>query len=796
MNRPRSSIIAPCARSARIATALAVVLLATCAWSEPGRAAGSDDPKPKAKPRGEAVYARDCLSCHGNAGEGTKAYPHALVGDKSVQELTAYIDETMPDDDPDACVGDDARAVAEFIHGAFYSSIARARNRPARIELSRLTVRQYQNTLADLIGRDRGPAAGDGEEGLRAEYYKTARRRRSDRIAEQVDPTVAFDFDAKLPGSDEGAGREFFAQWEGSVLAPETGEYEFIVRTELSVRLWVNGEKTPLIDRWVKSGTDSEFRESIRLLGGRSYPIRLELSKGKQGVKDDKKEHDAPPVKAGIALLWKQPGRAVEVIPRHRLSTAKAPELFVLQTPFPPDDRSMGYERGTSVSKGWDSATTDAALEAADYVASHLEGLAGVRPDAEDREAKLKAFCAEFAARAFRRPLADARREVIVDRQFARGGDLESAVKRSVILALKSPWFLYLEPEGTLDDYDVAARLSYGLWDSIPDRPLLDAARDGKLRTREQVAAQAERMTADPRTRGKVRELLMQWLRVEHAADMAKDAKLFPDFNEEIASDLRTSLEMSLDDIVWGEGSDYRRLLRDDELYLNGRLARFYGADLPADAPFRKVRLKGEPRAGVVTHPYLMASFAYMTAGSPIHRGVFLTRGVLGRVLMPPPEASAPLAPDLHASLTTRERVALQTSPKECMVCHTMINPMGFALENYDAVGRFRKEEKGKPVDTSGSYQSRSGEVAGFDGPEELAAFLASSPEAHAAFVQQMFQYLVKQPLNAFGDHALKDLTESFERHDYDIRKLMVEIMASSALTPRRPEAGPVASAD
>jgi hypothetical protein len=167
-------------------------------------------------------------------------------------------------------------------------------------------------------------------------------------------------------------------------------------------------------------------------------------------------------------------------------------------------------------------------------------------------------------------------------------------------------------------------------------------------------------------------------------------------------------------------------------------------------------------------------------------------------VLQPPPEAVAPLAPDLHAGLTTRERVDLQTSPKSCQVCHTMINPVGFTLENFDAVGRFRKEEKGKPVDTAGRYQSKTGEVAEFDGPKALAAYLSASPESHAAFVQQMFHHLVKQPVNAFGDDELAKLTKSFESHDYNIRKLMVEVLASSALTPRRSDkpapATPVAS--
>lgn len=744
-------------------------------------------------PSGEAIYAKQCLACHGEAGKGTKEYPHALVGDKSVQELSAYIAKSMPDDDPGTCTGDDARRVAEFIHGAFYSSIARARNKPAQIELSRLTVRQYENALADLIGGPRGPMVWEGGGGLQAEYYKSHQHwKKENRIVERVDPTVDFDFGVNLPGSDKEIGHRFYCRWQGAILAPETGEYEFIVRTEHSVKLWVNDVKTPLIDRWVKSGNDTEYRETIRLLGGRVYPIRLEMSKGRQGDKDGKKDPDPPPTKATIALLWKRPKLAAEVVPSRNLSPKRSPMQYVVDAPFPPDDRSVGYERGTTISKAWDAAATDAALEAAGYVVAHLEELAKVRPDAADREAKLKAYCAEFAERAFRRPLTDAQRAVLVDRQFGKGDDLDAAVRRSVILTLKSPWFLYQEPLGTLDAFDVAARLSLGLWDSLPDPALREAAAAGKLSTREEVAKQAERMVADVRTRGKVRETLLQWLRVDRTGELSKDPKLFPNFDEKVVTDLRTSLEMFLDEVVWEGDSDYRRFFTVDDLYLNGRLAKFYGVKLPEDAPFQKVKLEGEPRAGLATHPYLMASFAYTSASSPIHRGVFLTRGVLGRVLQPPPEAVAPLAPDLHAGLTTRERVELQTSPKSCQICHTMINPVGFTLENYDAVGRFRKEDHGKPVDSSGGYQSRTGEAVAFQGPMDLAKYLAGSSEAHAAFVQQMFLHLVKQPPAAFGKDAAAKLTKSFEAQGFNIRKLMVDVMASSALTPRR--ADPAAS--
>src|SRR5262249_51455243 len=162
-----------------------------------------------------------------------------------------------------------------------------------------------------------------------------------------------------------------------------------------------------------------------------------------------------------------------------------------------------------------------------------------------------------------------------------------------------------------------------------------------------------------------------------------------------------------------------------DYLYLNGRLARFYGAHLAPDAPFQKVPLKPGQRAGVLSHPYLLATFAYTQASSPIHRGVFLVRNVLGRSLRPPPDAFAPRRAALHPKLTTRERVALQTRPQSCLACHGVINPLGFTLENFDAVGRYRDKENDRPIDATGAYQTRAGKVVKFTGLGDLATFLA-----------------------------------------------------------------------
>src|SRR5262249_51873376 len=193
-------------------------------------------------------------------------------------------------------------------------------------------------------------------------------------------------------------------------------------------------------------------------------------------------------------------------------------------------------------------------------------------------------------------------------------------------------------------------------------------------------------------------------------------------------------------------------------------------------------------RAGVLSHPYLMARFAHGGESSPIHRGVFLARGVLGLALRPPPEAVTPLPPDLHPSLTTRERVTLQTRATTCMTCHGIINPLGFSMEHFDAVGRYRERDNGKVIDATGFYQARNGKTVRVQGVRELATFLAQSPETHAAFVEQLFHHLVQQPVQAYGPSTLDQLRRSFVENKFNIRKLVIEVMTTVALRDRAPQ--------
>ncbi len=190
-------------------------------------------------------------------------------------------------------------------------------------------------------------------------------------------PKESSEGDKKKREEEAAEAQQFSVRWQGSLFAPDTGDYEFIVRTENGVRLWVNDHETALIDAWVQSGPQTEHRAGLRLLGGRTYTIRLEMFRHKEKS-------------ASVHLLWKPPHLAESVIPARYLSPHWSPTVYVVQTPLPPDDRSRGFERGSGISKAWDEATTFAALDAATYVSEHLRELTQIKRDDEKRNERLR----------------------------------------------------------------------------------------------------------------------------------------------------------------------------------------------------------------------------------------------------------------------------------------------------------------------------------------------------------------------------------------------------------------------
>ena len=251
-------------------------------------------------PNGEAIYRDLCASCHGAKGEGVAdKHDDPLYGERSMASLSKYIDKTMPEDEADKLDAAGSAKVAEYIYGAFYSPAARARNHPPRVDLVHLTNRQYRESVADLLGGFIDPAEAGAATGLKATYFESdGMNKKSKQKLEREDAALAFDFGEgpPVPGC---SAEQFSIAWQGSLLAEDTGNYEFRTTTPNGVRLYLNGDfrdgdkntrddsdakrQPSLIEDWVSSGeTVRETTAKVYLLGGRRYPLRLDYFKFKE----------------------------------------------------------------------------------------------------------------------------------------------------------------------------------------------------------------------------------------------------------------------------------------------------------------------------------------------------------------------------------------------------------------------------------------------------------------------------------------------------------------------------------
>ncbi len=755
----------------------------------------ASSPAPADLARGSKVYRSECARCHGKEGQGVaRKRAEPLAGDLNPVALADYVQRTMPEDEPGSLSAPDARDVAAYIHAEFYSPEARARRNPGRRELQRLTHLQHQASVADILASFGPVKQATRRGGLAAEYFQSKGMNKKERSAlKREDPVIRMDWGTNSPVADITADA-FSIAWSGSLLAQETGTYDFRVRTPNGARLYVNAEMAPgdqnrrddsdarrsqaLIDLWVSSGgMVREATASIALIGGRAYPLRFDFFKFKEP-------------RASVQLEWRPPGGAWTVVPSHVLSPEPSTGWVVLATPFPADDASRGYERGSAVSKAWLDAVTKAAFETADIVGARLDAFAGVGRSnriEKVRVERVRAFCSTLGSRAFRGSWSPAKEAEIVGAAFSKGDPVESAARRALVRIFTAPEFLY----PGLDAGDAgrlrASGLAMALWDSVPDEALARAARDGVLKDEAAVRAQATRMLGDPRARAKLAGFFRHWLKLEEASDLSKDPKAYPGFDADLASDLHWSLETFVEDVAWGDQPDFRRLLLSEHVYVNERLARFYGVEAPATPGFTPVRLDPGQRAGVLTHPLVLATFSYHRSSSPIHRGVFLTRNVLGRTLRPPPMAIEFMDDRFDPSLTMREKVTELTGKAACMGCHGTINPLGFSLERFDAVGRLRTHDNQKPVDPVSEYTGPDGRTLRLTGARDVARLAAASPEARRGFVRQLFQHTWKHGPEAFDPALASRLEASFAADQCHIRNLWIEIVTQGVAAVSRP---------
>lgn len=371
-------------------------------------------------------------------------------------------------------------------------------------------------------------------------------------------------------------------------------------------------------------------------------------------------------------------------------------------------DRNLGVE-SISVAGPIDEATTErSAAWARVFSAAQGEGT-----DAD----KARRVLGAFAGRAYRRPASDAQVEALARVYHAERGagrSFEEAVRTALSAVLVSPSFLFrsvTHPDAgnpdaryTLDSYELAGRLSYFLWSSAPDDELLAKAADGALTTDGVLAAQAARMLKDPKAEAFVENFSGQWLQLRALEAHGVDAAKFPEADERLRADMLREARLFFADVVASDRS-VLDLVDSRDTFLNARLAAHYGIPGVSGDELRKVTLPPDsPRGGVLTMGAVLTLTSYPTRTSPVKRGLFVLDQMLGAPPPPPPADVPPLDQAVSAGpgATTRERLAAHLTVASCAACHNRLDPLGLSFEHFDAVGKWRDSEQGRPIDATG----------------------------------------------------------------------------------------------
>jgi hypothetical protein len=442
----------------------------------------------------------------------------------------------------------------------------------------------------------------------------------------------------------------------------------------------------------------------------------------------------------------------------------------------------------------------DAAATVASAAVANLTMLTG----GCDRAALGDAACADrfiatFGVRVHRRPLdateTSAYKALYTDRA---NGDFANGIRVVVQAMLSSPYFLYhLESRATgasaleaapLDGYTRAARLSYLLWSSTPDDALLDAAKAGSLEQAAGVRAQAQRMLTDARARSAVATFHLDWLGIDGVDAMTKDPTLYPQFTPALARAMKDETARFATYVLFDSDRKLDTLLTAPYSFPSGPLADLYGIKNAPTNPSAPVPLDPAQRAGILTQPGFLAAHSHENQSSPVQRGKAVREFLLCDPPPPPPPTVNAVAPDPKPGATTRERFAEHEKEPACGACHSLIDGIGFGFEHYDAIGRYRTDDGGRPVDASGHVVGTQDADGSFDGAVDLARRLASSEQVKACVAEKWFEFAVGRAPSAADACSLQAARQAMDAAGGDLRELVLALVTSdSFILARKP---------
>jgi len=397
--------------------------------------------------------------------------------------------------------------------------------------------------------------------------------------------------------------------------------------------------------------------------------------------------------------------------------------------------------------------------------------------------------------RAYRRPVTarDFAGPLAFYREARAAEGFEAGIEMALRAVLVSPEFLFRverDPEGVapktpyrISQLELASRLSFFLWSSIPDDELLDAALRGDLSKPAVIERQVRRMLADERSRALVTNFASQWLYLRNLDAMTPDMRLFPDFDDNLRQALRQETELFFETIL-REDRSVLDLLNADYTFVNERLAKHYGIPNIYGSRMRRVSLgEGSKRGGLLRHGSILTVTSYATRTSPVIRGKWVLENFLGT----PPPPPLPNVPSLENTvgegLSVRERLAEHRANPVCASCHQLMDPVGFSLENYDAVGRWRTVDAGKPIDATGGLPDGSE----FDGVAGLQQALLSRPELFAGtLTEKLLTYALGRGIEPYDAPAVREIVRRAQAEDFRFSSLVLGIANSTPFQMRR----------
>lgn len=474
-------------------------------------------------------------------------------------------------------------------------------------------------------------------------------------------------------------------------------------------------------------------------------------------------------------------------------------------TQIPLDGVTEGFNNNTSVLNVSSLHAEKFVLASEEVAKAAVANIATVAPCAASDEAGelecARTFAKTFGRQAFRRDITAADETALLQAYgFGRdGGSYAEGIEVMLRAILQSPFFLYRVEAASsaavsgstvaqVTPYELASRLSFLVWASVPDVALLDAAAAGELATKEQIAAQARLMLADEKAKRGVVNFYEQWLGTGKIATVQKNQSLFPSYTKEVQTALAGELPAFMVDLLWNGDRKLATMFTSNAAFVTKDTAPLYGVtNVTSTTPVSATLPAEQDRAGVLTQASFLSVQAHPDQTSPVLRGKFVRTKLMCQPPDPPPPDADITPPEVDEGATARERFSAHfAAGSSCANCHALMDPIGFAFEHFDAVGEFRLQENGRDIDVSGSIFGGTDSLAGdFSGVQELGTKLAGSPVVQNCVATQWFRYAAGRNEAPGDECSLSTLQSQFAAADGDLVELVVAMTQTDAFVYR-----------